>query len=99
LIDNGFEATRELGPVELRLRAERGVAVIEVHDGGPGMPAGGDGEPPFQPFVTTKPDGLGLGLVAARDLVESLGGRLEVESRPGQGTTARIVLPRFETMS
>ena len=99
LIDNGFEATRELGPVELRLRAERGVAVIEVHDGGPGMPAGADGEPPFQPFVTTKPDGLGLGLVAARDLVESLGGRLEVESRPGQGTTARIVLPRFETMS
>lgn len=98
LIDNGFEATRELGPVELRLRAERGMAVIEVRDGGPGMPTGAGGEPPFQPFVTTKPEGLGLGLVAARDLVESLGGRLEVESRPGQGTTARIVLPRFEAI-
>jgi C4-dicarboxylate-specific signal transduction histidine kinase len=56
-------------------------------------------ETAFRPFVTTKPEGLGLGLVAARDLVEGLGGRLEVESRPGRGTIARILLPRFEEVA
>lgn len=96
LIDNAFEATGELGPVELGVRAVRDMAVIEVRDGGPGMSVPVGSDEPFRPFVTTKPEGLGLGLVAARDLVESLGGRLEVESRPGRGTVARIVLPRFE---
>jgi two-component system C4-dicarboxylate transport sensor histidine kinase DctB len=96
LVDNGFEATGERGPVELGLRGERDMAVIEVRDGGPGMPGAEGGRRLFRPFVTTKPNGLGLGLVAARDLVESLGGRLEVESRPGSGTTARIFLPRFQ---
>jgi signal transduction histidine kinase len=47
----------------------------------------------FEPFFTTKPSGLGLGLAVCRDLVSSLGGQLEVESAPGQGTTVRIVLP------
>ncbi len=96
LVDNGFEATGERGPVELGLRGEREMAVIEVRDAGPGMPGAEGGRRRFRPFVTSKPNGLGLGLVAARDLVESLGGRLEVESRPGSGTTARIYLPRFE---
>ncbi len=96
LVDNAFEATGERGPVELAVRGERGVAVIEVRDGGPGMPTTACEETAFRPFVTTKPEGLGLGLVAARDLVEGLGGRLEVESRPGRGTIARILLPRFE---
>ncbi len=99
LVDNAFEATGERGPVELGVRGERGVAVIEVRDGGPGMPRTADEASPFRPFVTTKPEGLGLGLVAARDLVEGLGGRLEVESRPGHGTIARILLPRFEEVA
>jgi len=93
LVDNGFEATGERGPVEVGVRAERGVAIVEVRDGGPGIPDARQAQVPFRPFVTTKPDGLGLGLVAARDLVESLGGRLEVESTPGRGTIARILLP------
>ncbi|MCS6779979.1 MAG: PEP-CTERM system histidine kinase PrsK [Geminicoccaceae bacterium] len=96
LVDNGFEATRERGPVELGLRRENDMAIIEVKDGGPGLPPEIARKGLFRPFATTKPNGLGLGLVAARDLVESLGGRLEVESRPGQGTTARIYLPRLE---
>jgi|DewCreStandDraft_4_1066084.scaffolds.fasta_scaffold00055_105 putative PEP-CTERM system histidine kinase len=99
LVDNAFEATGERGPVELGVRSERGVAVIEVRDGGPGMQKTTGEETAFRPFVTTKPEGLGLGLVAARDLVEGLGGRLEVESRPGRGTIARILLPRFEEVA
>lgn len=99
LLDNAFEATGERGPVELGVRGERGLAVIEVRDDGPGMPRTAGEATPFRPFVTTKPEGLGLGLVAARDLVEGLGGRLEVESRPGRGTVARILLPRFEEVA
>ncbi len=92
LIDNAFEATGEKGPVELLLRREGRAAIVEVRDGGPGLPAMLD-VGAARPFVTTKPTGLGLGLAAARETVASLGGRLEIESRPGRGTTARIVLP------
>ncbi|MCX7630739.1 MAG: PEP-CTERM system histidine kinase PrsK [Geminicoccaceae bacterium] len=96
LLDNAFEATEERGPVELRLRREGELAIIEVIDGGPGLPAEASGGAAFRPFVTTKPKGLGIGLAAAREHVESLGGRLELESRPGRGTTARILLPLTE---
>ena len=49
-----------------------------------------------EPFFTTKPagDGTGLGLYVARGSVEQLGGRLQLVSTPGTGTTATIDLPR-----
>jgi signal transduction histidine kinase len=48
----------------------------------------------FRPFVSRKPTGFGLGAFEARQLVEAMGGRLEVESREGVGTCFRIALPR-----
>jgi two-component system sensor histidine kinase HydH len=48
----------------------------------------------FEPYVTTKTRGLGLGLAIARRIVEAHGGRIEVESRAGQGTRFRVTLPR-----
>jgi two-component system sensor histidine kinase HydH len=48
----------------------------------------------FEPYVTTKTKGLGLGLAIARRIVEAHGGRIEAESRAGQGTRFRITLPR-----
>jgi PAS domain S-box-containing protein len=68
--------------------------VIEVQDSGPGM------TPPqlarlFEPFFTTKPVGVGtgLGLYICRQIVESMGGSISVDSTPGNGTTFRVELP------
>jgi len=47
----------------------------------------------FQPFASDKPDGFGIGAYEARALVEGMGGRLEVDSREGEGTTFSIILP------
>ncbi|MDT5263185.1 MAG: hypothetical protein QOC61_2189, partial [Acidobacteriota bacterium] len=47
----------------------------------------------FRPFATTKNKGIGLGLFTCREIVETHGGRLEVESRVGAGTRFRVVLP------
>ena len=47
----------------------------------------------FQPFVSTKPDGFGIGAFEARELVRAMGGRLDVDSREGLGTRFSIVLP------
>ena len=47
----------------------------------------------FDPFVSTKPDGVGLGLVNAKAVVEGHGGEIALTPRQPRGTRARIVLP------
>ncbi|ACX51680.1 multi-sensor signal transduction histidine kinase [Ammonifex degensii KC4] len=70
-------------------------AVIEVADTGCGIPPEHLKEI-FEPFFTTKPQGTGLGLSLAKEVVEAHGGRIEVESELGKGTTMRIYLPLRE---
>ena len=59
----------------------------------------GTGIPPelqkriFEPFFTTKEQGTGLGLAISREIIERFGGRMELSSRPGEGTSFAIVLP------
>ncbi|MGB5284370.1 MAG: hybrid sensor histidine kinase/response regulator [Polyangiales bacterium] len=68
---------------------------IEVQDTGPGI-SSQMLRRIFDPFVTTKPAGrgTGLGLSICRRIVHSLEGTIEIQSHPGQGTVARVVLPK-----
>jgi signal transduction histidine kinase len=50
----------------------------------------------LEPFETTKPDGTGLGLFIAVRIIEGHGGKLELDSAPGKGTTFIITLPPAE---
>lgn len=66
---------------------------IAVSDTGPGV-ATEVVERLFQPFVSTKPRGMGLGLTITRSIVEAHGGRLQFEGRPGGGAIFKVVLPQ-----
>ncbi len=73
---------------------DRGV-VIRVEDNGPGIDPS-DRKKVFDAFFTTRPEGLGLGLVIARSVIRAHGGRLEVEPRSPAGTAFIIHLPYGE---
>jgi len=82
---------------ELRIRAHKnsaGAATLIISDTGPGIPRK-HLDKIFDPFFTTKPTGLGtgLGLSIVYGIVEHHGGRITVDSEPGQGTTFTITLP------
>jgi signal transduction histidine kinase len=93
---NALQATPAQGRVSLRTLVDPrgGGACLEVADSGAGIPAE-ELEKIFDPFYTTKdPDqGTGLGLTICHGIVAEHGGSIEVESRPGAGTTFRVRLP------
>ena len=92
VIDNALEESSPEAPVEVDVRVKGENAEIEVRDHGPGWPdvvRSHLGEP----FVTTRPGGVGLGLYFAYTLAETVGGRLELDDAPGGGAIARLVLP------
>jgi two-component system sensor histidine kinase RegB len=92
LIENALEESTAEAPVEVDVSVTPQHVGIEVRDHGPGWPAivrAHLGEP----FVTTRPGGVGLGLYFAYTLAETVGGRLELDDTPGGGAIARFVLP------
>ena len=66
--------------------------ILEVQDTGVGIVPENVGKL-FQPLFTTKPRGIGLGLVVVKNLVQVNGGRVAVQSTPGEGTTFSVTLP------
>ena len=94
LIQNAVEATPADGHIVLRLGAEQeGAAIVDVRDTGAGMSETFIRDRLFQPFDSTKPAGMGIGVYESREYIRELGGRLDVTSTPGGGTTFRITLP------
>src|SRR5579862_1326239 len=91
LCDNAIDAA--VREVSVNVRHERSRLVVDIADDGAGMPAEFVRDQLFAPFGSTKDDGLGIGAYQARELIRSVGGDLLAQSRPGVGTTMRIVLP------
>jgi signal transduction histidine kinase len=93
LVVNAAQASRRQGVIRLGLAAAGGAARVTVADEGEGMPPEVQARL-FEPFFTTRaPRGLGLGLFAARGIVERHGGTIAVESAPGKGTRVTVTLP------
>lgn len=94
LMRNAVEAMEAVPERRLTLRAQREEArvIVAVGDTGPGLSEVVQARL-FQPFVTTKAEGLGVGLSICRTIVEAHGGQLTVESVPSMGTTFRFSLP------
>jgi two-component system NtrC family sensor kinase len=94
LVLNASQAIAEKGTITIRTRCRGGCAVVEISDSGPGI-APDDLERIFDVGFTTKrtKSGMGLGLGICKGMIERQGGRIEVESAPGEGSTFRVLLP------
>ena len=97
LMRNGLEAmeasdTRELS---VRIEAADGMVQVSIADSGPGVPPEVEAQL-FQPFVTTKADGMGIGLSVCRTIVEAHGGRLWMAANPDGGSVFHFTVPAVE---
>ncbi len=96
LVSNALKFTPEGGRLDLRLHRERSFAVLEVADTGPGIRPQ-DLAHVFERFWrgdTPHAGGSGIGLAVVRELVDAHGGRVEVKSELGKGTTFTVRLPQ-----
>lgn len=98
LVVNAIDAIETEGQVSVRLTVEDGQAVLEVEDTGTGV------EPYkqaniFEPFVSSKERGHGLGLAVARNIVSDHGGDIQLTSELGRGSVFKVRLPAIEVES
>lgn len=93
IIRNAIQAMPGGGLLKIALRETDRFVEIAFRDRGPGIPPE-DIHRIFEPYQTTRPDGSGLGLAIVQRIVRDHGGQIEVHSRPGEGTTFTILLPR-----
>jgi len=95
LIRNSMQATRRGGRITIRSWKESDGIWVEVEDTGGGIPKERMVHI-FEPFYTTKRKGSGLGLMIVQRIIREHGGRIEVDSRVGEGTRFRVWLPLYE---
>jgi signal transduction histidine kinase len=99
LVRNALQASGEGAAVDLRARVQEGEVIIEVQDYGTGIPKD-ELERVWEPFFRSagrrrEYPGHGLGLTVAKMIAEKHGGRIEVESELGRGSTFRLILPQL----
>ncbi|MGV2497164.1 sensor histidine kinase [Pelagerythrobacter aerophilus] len=93
LLQNALDAVGGSGSVTLSVRTDEAFCFLAVQDDGPGFDTEAS-QLLFQPFATTKPGGLGLGLVISRDIMRDLGGDLTLEESGRGGATFVMKIPR-----
>ena len=98
LLINAAQAIEQHGRIEIRTRSEQGGVSLRICDNGSGISAQ-DLPRIFDPFFTTKEvgQGTGLGLSVAYGIVNAHGGRIEVDSTPGEGSCFTVWLPETQT--
>ncbi len=97
-LKNSMEAMPQGGRIIVSTGRSKGRAYLAVADDGPGIPP--DILPQvFNPFFSTRDKRAGLGLAMTKKILEDLGGTVEIESQPGQGTTVTLSLPPFLDLS
>jgi two-component system phosphate regulon sensor histidine kinase PhoR len=92
LLSNAFRWTPDGGDIGLELTATDGRVYIAVDDTGPGIPPA-ERERIFRPFWSHDGGGTGLGLAIAHELAAALGGRITLETSPGEGSRFELALP------
>jgi putative PEP-CTERM system histidine kinase len=96
LVQNALDATPATGRVWLRTARAAGSVRVEVGDTGSGMTEEFVRTQLFRPFSSTKASGMGIGSYESAQYIRELGGSIDVESQPGQGTLFTVLLPAFE---
>lgn len=93
LLSNALDAVPDGGRIQIDSEVAQGgrVVKLQLSDNGPGIGTTQRGRV-GTPLFTTKPDGLGVGLVLARRVVERAGGELNIASEPGQGTVVTVAM-------
>jgi PAS domain S-box-containing protein len=94
LVTNAYQAMTDGGKLTISAAAQSGMMKIAVRDTGEGIPPENMNKL-FEPLFTTKARGIGLGLAVSRKLAEANGGRIEVQSVPGKGSTFTLYMPVY----
>ena len=99
LILNAVQSVGSKGKIhcEIHYRSQDQIIEVQISDSGRGIPAENI-EKLFNPFFTTRPDAVGLGLFVTKQIVHRYSGSVRVDSRPGQGSIFTIQLPVFESI-
>ncbi len=92
LSQNALQAMPDGGRLEISAGHQEGTVILRWTDTGEGMDEALKSKA-FEPFVTTRPHGSGLGLALVYTLIDEHNGSVEIESQPGHGTTVTVVLP------
>jgi PAS domain S-box-containing protein len=92
VVRNAVQALEQKGTISLKIYRMNKTCVMEIRDTGSGI-AEEDLPFIFDPFYTTKKEGTGLGLTITHRIIEEHDGRIEVESRAGEGSIFRLLIP------